>query len=90
VKASFLFVHASAFNTALAAARASGIPEDRIILINPLTESRPPPTSFTIDDAIAEGLTLDRSFVERKFSPGEGRTKIAVRRNVVQRLGGPK
>ena len=63
---------------ALAAARSSGIPENRVILIRPLPKSSPNQGFVTVDEAVANGLRHSPSFVERKLHPGEAKTKVAV------------
>lgn len=71
-----LVVHPDSIETSLAAARQCNIPIDRIILID--SRQSDGPTSFiTVQDLVNEGLKQPASFIERKLSPGEGRTKVA-------------
>ena len=74
--ATFLFVHPSALQTGLAAAKAVGLPSGRIVLIEPAAGVKQP--FLTLDEVILEGLQLPGRFVERQFKPGEAKTKIAV------------
>lgn len=75
-KARLLFVHPTALQAGLAAAKAVGLSKDRIVLIEP-TSSRKQPLA-TLDEVILEGLQRPERFVERQLKPGEGKTKIAV------------
>lgn len=62
--------------TGLAAAKAIGLSNDRIVLIEPASNERQP--FVTLDEVIQEGLQQPEQFVERQFKPGEAKTKIAV------------
>ena len=62
--------------TGLAAARTVGLPNDRIVLIDPTPNAKQP--FLTLDEAIQEGLQQPEPFVERQFKPAEAKTKIAV------------
>ena len=75
-KAKFLFVHPAILQTALAAAKAVSLPNERIVLIQP--PSNPNQPFATLDELISEGLRYPHQFVDRKFKPGEAKTKIAV------------
>ena len=69
-------VHPDGIETSLVAAKQCNISTDRIILID--RRQSDGPTSFiTIQSLVNEGLTQPASFVERRLSPGEGRTKVA-------------
>jgi len=74
--AKLLFVHPSVLQTGVAAAKAIGLPNDRIVLIEPASGAKPP--FLTLDEVILEGLQQPERFVERQFKPGEAKTKIAV------------
>lgn len=74
--AKLLFVHPAALQTGLAAAKAVGLSNDRIVLIEPAPNSKVP--LVTLDEVIQEGLQQSERFVERQLKPGEGKTKVAV------------
>ena len=75
-KAKLLFVHPTALDAGLAAAKAIGLSKDRIVLIEPAPGAKQP--FVTLDEVILEGLQQSGRFVERRLKPGEGKTKIAV------------
>lgn len=75
-KAKFLFVHPTALQTGLAAARAIGLSDDRIVLIEPDSNVKQP--FMTLDEVIQDGLQQPGPLLERQLEPGEGKTKIAV------------
>ena len=75
-KAKLLFIHPTALQAGLAAAKAVGLSNDRIALIEPALNVKQP--LVTLDEVIQEGLRQSERFVERKLKPGEGKTKIAV------------
>jgi len=74
--AKLLFVHPTALQAGLAAARAIGLPNDRIVLIEPASNAKLP--FVTLDELILEGLQQPKQFVDRQLRPGEAKTKIAV------------
>ncbi|KAI0064691.1 amp dependent CoA ligase [Artomyces pyxidatus] len=66
--------------TALEAARASGIPSERVILFNIEASSGIDSqlgSHWHISELVDRGLTNKANFVERRLSHGEGRTKLA-------------
>ncbi|KAH7913981.1 hypothetical protein BJ138DRAFT_1144920 [Hygrophoropsis aurantiaca] len=69
-KATIVIAHPVSLDTALTAARAAGIPADRVLTFGQSKQR-------TVDSVISEGLAHDPNFVERKLAPGEGQTKIA-------------
>ena len=71
-----MLVHPSALQTALGAARAVGLSNDRIVLIEPASNTKQ--QFITLDEAILEGLQHPKPFVDRRLKPGEAKTKIAV------------
>ena len=75
--ARLLFVHPSALQTGLAAAKAVGLPSDRVALIEPASDVTQ--RFVTLDEAILEGLQYPKPHLDRQFKPGEAKTKIAVR-----------
>jgi len=75
-KAKLLIVHPSVLQTGLAAAKAVGIPLDKVVLIE--QESNAKQDFVTLDEIIQEGLQRPEPFVERILKPGEAKTKIAV------------
>ena len=74
--AKLLFIHPSALQTGLAAAKAIGLSNDRIVLIEPASNAKQ--LFSTLDEVIAEGLQQPKRFVDRQLKPGEAKTKIAV------------
>ncbi|KAG8949718.1 hypothetical protein FRC04_008258 [Tulasnella sp. 424] len=81
VKASLLIVHPACLQIGLAAARASGLSANRVVLMAPPTSS---PTSTnmalpTVEELVQEGLglPLPPAFVEKRLTPGESQRKIA-------------
>lgn len=76
MKVKLLFVHPSALQAALPAAKAVGLSNDRIVLIEPASDTKQP--FLTLDEVILEGLQQSERFVDRQFKPGEAKAKIAV------------
>ena len=68
-----LITHPGSLNVALAAAKAAGIPEERVVLFDPAPEA----THVTLDSLVAGRVALPQKFVERRLSPGEGKKKLA-------------
>ena len=75
-RARVLVSHPDSLDTALSAARQSGIAADHIFLMDELRAPNPIPFP-TISDLAKEGLAKPTSFTERKLSPGESKTKLA-------------
>ena len=71
-----LFVHPTALQAGLAAAKAVGLSDDRVVLIEPTSGAKQP--FVTLDEAIQEGLQQPERFVNRLLKPGEAKAKIAV------------
>lgn len=74
--AKLLFVHPSALKAGLAAARAVGLSDDKVVLIEPAPNANQ--GFITLDEVITEGLQHPKPFTDRKLKPGEAKTKIAV------------
>jgi len=74
--AKLLFVHPAVLRTGLAAAKALGLSNDRVVLIEPASSVKQP--VVTLDEVILEGLQQPERFVDRRLKPGEAKTKIAV------------
>lgn len=74
-KASVIITHPESLSVALAAARATELPAERIILFN--VNNALYDTRITVQDVIDEGLANTSTFQERVLQPGEGRTKVA-------------
>ena len=74
--AKLLFVHPSALQAGIAAARAIGLSDDRVVLIEPASNVKQP--FVTLDEVIQEGLRHPVPFTDRKFKRGEAMTQIAV------------
>ncbi|KAJ7070760.1 amp dependent CoA ligase [Mycena amicta] len=77
VKASLLLVHLDFLPTALTAARQAGLPEDRIVVIEPSATRPFHGKHETISKLIQFGNSKPVNFVQRKLRPGEGKTKVA-------------
>lgn len=75
-KASLLFTHSSSLAAAEAAARDAGIPPERIVILDlPSGYSGP---YVTLNALVRDGLKKLPTFTERRLSPGEAKTKIAL------------
>lgn len=78
-KASLLFVHSSVYKVAVGAAKACGIPSDRIVLVDNVQPAgvvgKP---LLTVEQLVNEGARLPMCFTEKKLRSGEGKTKVAV------------
>ncbi|KAI0353724.1 acetyl-CoA synthetase-like protein [Trametes cingulata] len=75
-RARLLFVSADTLATGLAAARAAGIPPDRVVLFD-----APSPGAHgrvTVDALVREGLAQPKRYVEPRLAPGEGKRKVAL------------
>jgi len=80
-KASLLFVHSSVFRVASEAAKVSGIPADRIVLIDAAQPNGVADRSLlTVEQLVSEGAKLPQRFAERQLRSGEGKSKVAVSR----------
>uniref|UniRef100_D8PTE7 Acetyl-CoA synthetase-like protein n=1 Tax=Schizophyllum commune (strain H4-8 / FGSC 9210) TaxID=578458 RepID=D8PTE7_SCHCM len=74
-KATAIVAHSDFLATALDAARAAGLPAERIARFSNAA-SRPSPVK-TIDELVAMGASKPQGYQERKLRPGEGKTKVA-------------
>ncbi|KZT67099.1 acetyl-CoA synthetase-like protein [Daedalea quercina L-15889] len=74
-KARAVVVHPSNLHVALDAARAVGIPAERIVLFDVPGISIG--SQATVSEFVGEGMTKPLSFTERRLQPGEARTKLA-------------
>ncbi|KAL1661702.1 hypothetical protein GGF50DRAFT_104963 [Schizophyllum commune] len=74
-KATAIVAHSDFLPTALDAARAAGLPAERIARFSNAA-SRPSPVK-TIDELVAIGASKPQGYEERKLRPGEGKTKVA-------------
>ena len=72
--ASVLLAHSGSLATSEEAARLAGIPSERIVLI----DSPPNTPRLTLEKLVQSGLSKPATFVERRLSPGEAKTKIAL------------
>lgn len=78
-KANLLVVHSSVFKVASEAAKVTGIPADRIVLIDAAQPSGVTDRSIlTVEQLVDEGAKLPPRFSEKKLGSGEGKTKVAV------------
>ena len=83
-KANLLVVHSSVFKVASEAAKVSGIPADRIVLIDAARPGGVADKSLlSIEQLVNEGMKLPPHFAEKKLVSGEGKTKVAVSRMFV-------
>lgn len=80
-KASLLLIHSSVYDVALEAAKVSGIPVDRIVLIDTVHPSGVVDNAHqTIEQLVNEGSNFPMCFAEKQLRSGEGKTKVAVSR----------
>ena len=79
-KPKLLFTHSSVYKVASEAAKASGIPIDRIALIDPVHPSGVvvDKSLLTIEQLVNEGAKISARFTEKKLGSGEGKSKVAV------------
>jgi len=72
-KATTIIAHSTSLEVAADAARQTGIPYERIVVIgdSPLRQF------LNVDELVKEGLAARQHYVERKLRPGEGKTKLA-------------
>ncbi|KIY63031.1 phenylacetyl-CoA ligase [Cylindrobasidium torrendii FP15055 ss-10] len=73
-QANTIFVNPASLGTALKAAKAVGIPQDRIVL---MSRSERPEGYDNIESLVALGKTSDITYTERALAPGEAKTKTA-------------
>jgi len=71
VNPTLIIAHSSSLHAALDAARAAGIPSDRVITLD---QSNQP----TVDSIIQLGLRNEPAFSERRLEKGEAKTKVAL------------
>ena len=74
VKARLLIVHPSILPAAVEAARTAGLPDDRIVLFDPVPGSPYP----NLQDLVSFGASQPQKFTPFQLRPGEARTKIAL------------
>ena len=74
-KARVLIAHPGSLPVALVAARASGIPPERVVVFNPVGDAKN--AKLTVDALIEEGLAHPQAFVEPRLAPGGGKKKLA-------------
>lgn len=74
--AKLLIVHPSALQAGLVAAKAIGLSDDKVVLIEPASDAKQ--RFVTLDEVIQEGLRHPKPFMDRQLKPGEAKTKIAV------------
>ncbi|KAF9050881.1 phenylacetyl-CoA ligase [Hymenopellis radicata] len=91
-RASLIIVHTDFLATAVTAARASGIPADRIIVITDQDAENSPafPGYRTLDLLIKDGIQSGARVREVKLKPGEGKTRIAFYSSSSGTTGPPK
>ncbi|EGN98047.1 hypothetical protein SERLA73DRAFT_169131 [Serpula lacrymans var. lacrymans S7.3] len=79
-RAKMIITHPDSWGVALEAARASGVPDEKVVAFD--VEGAPDervggPTCVTVQALITQGLETPPSFVERRLEEGEGKTKLA-------------
>ncbi|KAJ7040366.1 amp dependent CoA ligase [Mycena alexandri] len=72
-----LLVYTDFLPTALSAARLAGLPEDRIVVIEPSAASPFNGKHETVSKLVSFGSSKPQNFIERKLRPGEAKTKVA-------------
>ncbi|EPT02028.1 hypothetical protein FOMPIDRAFT_1144338 [Fomitopsis schrenkii] len=75
-KAKLLITSNLSYPVAIAAAKAVGLPLDRVVLFDPL-ENAGSYNHATLHELVKEGLERPQCFTERKLKRGEGKTKLA-------------
>ncbi|KAF8630887.1 hypothetical protein AX17_005245 [Amanita inopinata Kibby_2008] len=75
-KPAAIFVFPDCLDVAVQAARLAGITSEQIVILD-VPSARTPPEYPTVDELVRQGSQRERVFVERKFKPGEARTKLA-------------
>jgi hypothetical protein len=82
-----MIVHSTVLDVSLQAARAHGLPTERIILMDKpgravgnILKSNSTTLSprGTVTDLIAKGLSIPRCFTEQSFQRGEGKVRVAL------------
>lgn len=73
-KSAMLIVHPVCIATALEAARVTGIPRSRIVLLG----TSPDTNMDTVDQLVEQGLERVASFEERRLAKGEAKEKVAL------------
>ncbi|KAF7302723.1 Phenylacetyl-CoA ligase [Mycena chlorophos] len=76
-KASLLFTSSESLPIALSAARQVGLPDDRVVVIEPSDGPRFTGKHETIESLVQFGNSKPANFIQRKLRSGEGKTKIA-------------
>ena len=76
-----LISHAGSLPVALAAARAAGLPRERIVTFDTPgasgAEAKAAAGVVPFAALVAEGLARPTAYAERRLAPGEGKTKLA-------------
>jgi len=75
VKAAVIVTHPDSLKVALSSAHAAGVSADRVILFD--VEGADAEQQVTVQALISQGLASAPNFEEKRFAPGEGRTKVA-------------
>lgn len=89
VKPSLLLVHPLVLGTAQAAAKKAGLPADRVVVFEHLPNSIST-SQLSFQSLVTEGLSKDRSFIEKRLARGESKTKIAFLCSSSGTTGRPK
>ena len=73
-----LISHAGSLSVARAAARAAGLPRERIVTFDtPGASEQADAGVVPFAALVAEGLARPTAYAERRLAPGEGKTKLA-------------
>ena len=73
-KSRLLIVHPTTLAVAVEAARAAGLPQERILLVEPASGS---PYS-TLNDVVTFGLSRFQQYTEMRMRPDEAKKKLAL------------
>ena len=73
-----IIAHSSVLSVAMEAAKQSGIPHDRFVLLGGSERGTPNFSGHNIHNLIEHGLSQEANFVERRLEPGEAKTKVAL------------
>lgn len=71
--ACMILTHSDSLHIALSAARHTGLPDNKVVLFDPVNHGARP----NVQDLISEGLLSEASFAERTLAPGEAKNKLA-------------
>jgi long-subunit acyl-CoA synthetase (AMP-forming) len=73
-----IIAHSNVLPVAIEAAKMSGIPHDRLVILGGPERVTPNFSGYNVHSLIEHGLSQEANFVERRLGPGEARTKVAL------------